>query len=178
MRHDRRKIDQVATLRAKLLFHLADDPGRPVPDHVNVGVRAEAGPDRACKKLPSGGFDAALDRAGIDRRFAPLGVREANLGLSPQQSLAFTLVLLAGVRHHDRDHAAIRLSDNLLVKARRVRIILRSPVGFEQGLGVPQSDPLDRALADLNAVVLTHFEPRLSERLIGRKVDDHALQRQ
>jgi hypothetical protein len=26
--------------------------------------------------------------------------------------------------------------------------------------------------------VLTHFEPRLSERLIGRKVDDHALQRQ
>src|ERR1700690_4041393 len=91
------KINQVAALRAKVFLHLADDPGRSVPDRVDVGGRAEAGPDRACKKLSSGGFDAALDRAVVDRRLAPLGVREANLGLSPRQRLALTLVLLAGL---------------------------------------------------------------------------------
>jgi hypothetical protein len=40
-----------------------------------------------------------------------------------------------------------------------------------------QSDPLDRALADLEAVVLKQLHPRQSERLIGGKVDDGALQR-
>src|SRR4249919_2103860 len=76
------KINQVAALRAKLLFHLTHDPGRSVPDRVNVGVGAKAGPDRACEKLPSGGFDTALDRAGIDRRLASLGVRETKWPLS------------------------------------------------------------------------------------------------
>jgi len=109
---------------------------------------------------------------------APLGVREAKLGLSPRQRFALTLVLLAGVRLHDRDHAAIRLSDNLLVKTRRFRKIMRNPAGFEHRIGMAQSDPLDRALADLEAVVLPQLDPRLSERLIGRKVGDRALQRQ
>jgi len=78
------KIDQVAALRGKLLLHLANDPGRSVPDRMNVGVRPEAGPHRACEKLPSGGFDAALDGAGVARRLAPLGMRQTNLGLSPR----------------------------------------------------------------------------------------------
>src|SRR5271156_4170156 len=101
------------------------------PYRTPVGGRAEAGPDRACEKLSSGGFDAALDRAVVDRRLAPLGVREANLGLSPRQRLALTLVLLAGIRLHDRDHAAIRLSDNLRVTTHRLGKILRNPAGFE-----------------------------------------------
>lgn len=171
------KINQVAALRAKVFLHLADDPGRSVPDRVDVGGRAEAGPDRACEKLSSGGFDAALDRAVVDRRLAPLGVREANLGLSPRQRLALTLVLLAGIRLHDRDHAAIRLSDNLRVTTHRLGKILRNPAGFEHSLRMAQSDPLDRALADLKAVVLKQLHPRQSERLIGGKVDDGALQR-
>jgi hypothetical protein len=45
------------------------------------------------------------------------------------------------------------------------------------GLGMAQSDPLDRALADLETVMLKQFEPRLSERLIGGKVDDRPLKR-
>src|ERR1700685_767578 len=155
--------------------------GRPgaasVPARVDVGGRAEAGPDRACEKLSSGGFDAALDRAVVDRRLAPLGVREANLGLSPRQRLALTLVLLAGIRLHDRDHAAIRLSDNLRVTTHRLGKILRNPAGFEHSLRMAQSDPLDRAVADLKAVVLKQLHPRQSERLIGGKVDDGALQR-
>jgi hypothetical protein len=75
------------------------------------------------------------------------------------------------------------LSDDLLVTTRRLRKILRRPAGFDastraqQGLGMAKSDPLDRALADLKAVVLKQLEPRLSERLIGGKVDDHALKR-
>jgi hypothetical protein len=40
-----------------------------------------------------------------------------------------------------------------------------------------KSDPLDRALADLEAVVLKQLHPRQSERLIGGKVDDGALRR-
>jgi len=58
-----------------------------------------------------------------------------------------------------------------------LRKIFRRPAGFEQGLGMAKSDPLDRALADLKAVVLKQFEPRQSERLIGGKVGDHALKR-
>ncbi len=98
------------------------------------------------------------------------------------ERLALTLVLLGFVRRHDRDHAAIRLRDNLLVTTRCFREILRSQAGFGhalgvQGLGMAQSDPLDRALADRKAVMLKQFEPRLSERLIGGKVGDGALQR-
>jgi hypothetical protein len=99
---------------------------------------------------------------------------------SLHDSLALALVLLARVRLHDRDHPTVRLSDDLLVTTRRLGKILRSPAGFGlgmQGLGMAQSDPLDRALADLKTVVLTQFEPRLSERLIGGKVGDHALKR-
>jgi hypothetical protein len=39
-----------------------------------------------------------------------------------------------------------------------------------------ESDPLDRALADLEAVVLLQFAPRLSEGFIGGKIGDRALQ--
>ena len=107
------KINQVAALEAKLLLHLADDPWRAVPDRVNAGIRAEAGPNRACEELPSGDFGPALDRARENRRFAALGVRQANLRLSPKDSLAFAFVLLAGVRLDHGDHAAVRLSDNI-----------------------------------------------------------------
>src|SRR6516165_8733246 len=141
-------------LRAKVFLHLADDPGRSVPDRVDVGGRAEAGPDRACEKLSSGGFDAALDRAVVDRRLAPLGVREANLGLSPRQRLAPALVLLAGIRLHDRDHAAIRLSDNLLVTTHRLGKILRSPAGFEHSLRMAQRDNFCAAHEWANALRL------------------------
>src|SRR5271163_2420209 len=48
------EINQVAALSAKLLLHLAYDPGSSVSDRVDVGVRAETGPNRAFEKLPSG----------------------------------------------------------------------------------------------------------------------------
>jgi hypothetical protein len=85
------KIDQIASLFAEPLFDLADDPGRAVADRVNARIRSEPRPNRAGQKLPSGGFDAALDRAAIDRRSAPLGMREGNLGLSPSQRLPLRL---------------------------------------------------------------------------------------
>src|SRR5271168_4189041 len=170
------EINQVAALGAKLLLHLAHDPWRSVPDRMNAGIRAEAGPDRAFEKLSSRGFDAALDRARINRRCAPFGVRQGNLGLSPRQRLAFALVLLAGVRLYNGDHAAIRLSDDILVLARRFRKNRDHSARFEDGLGVAQSDPLDRALSYLEAIMLLQLHPHLSERLIGGKIGDRALQ--
>jgi hypothetical protein len=70
----------------------------------------------------------------------------------------------------------------LLVPTRGFRKILRTEIDFGQGLGVQRlsmakRDPLDRALADLKAVMLTQFEPRHSERLIGCQVGNGALQR-
>src|SRR5258708_553552 len=62
------EINQVAALGAKLLLHLAHDPWRSVPDRMNAGIRAEASPNRAFEKLSSRGFDAALDRARVNRR--------------------------------------------------------------------------------------------------------------
>jgi hypothetical protein len=70
------KIDQVAALLAKLLFHLADDPRRAVPDRVNARIHPEAGPHRAREKLPAGLFDAAFDHAGVDRSLTPFGLRQ------------------------------------------------------------------------------------------------------
>src|SRR5271154_3138053 len=170
------EINQVAALGAKLLLHLAHDPWRSVPVRMNAGIRAEAGPNRAFEKLSSRGFDAALDRARVSRRGAPFGVRQGNLGLSPRQRLAFALVLLAGVRLHNGDHAAIRLSDDILVLARRFRKHRDHSARFEDVLGVAQSDPLDRALSYLEAVMLLQLHPHLSERLIGGKIGDRALQ--
>jgi hypothetical protein len=43
---------------------------------MNVGIRAEAGPNRAIEELPPGGIHAALDRAGENRRPAAFGVRQ------------------------------------------------------------------------------------------------------
>ena len=40
-----------------------------------------------------------------------------------------------------------------------------------------EGDPLDRALADREAVVLLELGARLRERLVGREIDDGALQR-
>ena len=48
---------------------------------------------------------------------------------------------------------------------------------FEHGLGVGECDPLDRALADRETVVLLELGARLREGLIGGEVDDDALQR-
>ena len=170
------KINQVSALWAKLLLHLAHDPWRSVPDRMNAGIRAEAGANRAFEKLASSNFDAALDRARVNRRCAPFGVRHGNLGFSPRQRLAFALVLLAGVRLYNRDHAAIRLSDDILVPARRFRKTRDNAARFEDVLGVAQSDPLDRALSDLEAIMLLQLHPHLSERLIGGKIGDRALQ--
>ena len=118
-KHDRNQSSS-CTLRAGLFLYLPDDPWRSVPDRMNARIRAEAGPNRAFEKLSSRGFDAALDRARVkNRRCAPFGVRQRNLGLSPRERLAFALVLLVDVRLYNGDHAAIRLSDDILVLARR-----------------------------------------------------------
>jgi hypothetical protein len=159
-----------------LLLHLADDPWRAVPDRVNAGIRAEAGPNRACEELPSGDFGPAIDRAREDRRFAALGVRQANLRLSPKDSLTFPFVLLAGVRLDHRDHAAVRLSDNIFVLAGRLGKSRGNPGRFEDALGMAERDPLHRALAYLEAVVFPQFAPRLRERIVGGQIDDRALQ--
>jgi hypothetical protein len=39
-----------------------------------------------------------------------------------------------------------------------------------------QNDPMDRALSDLEALVLLQLAPRLCEGLIGGKIGDRALQ--
>src|SRR5271168_1069946 len=168
------EINQVAALGAKLLLHLAHDPWRSVPDRMNAGIRAEAGPDRAFEKLSSRGFDAALDRARINRRCAPFGVRQGNLGLSPRQRLAFALVLLAGVRLYNGDHAAIRLSDDILVLARRFRKNRDHSAHFEDVLGVAQSDPLDRALFGADDIESRSMPPTSSSASLSRSTDSCA----
>ena len=171
------EINQVAALVAELLLDLADDPGRAVADRVNPGVRPEAGANRAGKQLTPGLFDPALDRARINRRAAPLRVRQRQLRLPPGQRLAFALVLLLAARLDDRNHAAVRLDDDRLAKARRFRKLKIPTTAFIHRLGVGERDPLDRALADREAVVLLKLGARLREGLIGGEVDDGALQR-
>jgi hypothetical protein len=82
------KIDQVAALWTKLLLHLAHDPCRSVADRMDARIRAEGRPNRAFEKLPSGGLEAALYRARVNRRPAAFGMRKGNLGLSPRDLLS------------------------------------------------------------------------------------------
>ena len=164
-------IQRVALGHAKTVFEaggVSQDFPQTVGRHTEIVAQTDGG------MIPIVEPDASQKDK---RKGKTLSWREANLGLSPRQRLTFTLVLPTGIRFHDRDHAAVRLSDDLLVATRRLRKILRRPAGFEQGLGMAKSDTLDRALADLNAVVLKQFEPRQSERLIGGKVGDRALKR-
>ena len=107
----------------------------------------------------------------------PLRVRERHLRLSPRQRLALALVLLLAARLHDRNHAAIRLDDDLLAMARRLRKLQIATTAFMHRPGMGESDPLDRALADREAVVLLKLGARLREGLIGGEIDDGALQR-
>jgi hypothetical protein len=143
---------------------------------VNARIHPEASTHRALEKLSAGFFDAAFDHAGINRRLAPFGVRQGNFRLSPRERFAFALVLLADVRLDDRNHAAIRLSDDMFVTARRFGKISGGPIRFEHPLGVAERDPLNRALIHFEAVVLPQLDPRLREGLIGGKIGDRPLQ--
>ena len=49
--------------------------------------------------------------------------------------------------------------------------------GLEDGSSMAERNPLDRALADLEAVVLLQLAAHHGERLIGGKIDDCTLQR-
>jgi hypothetical protein len=87
------------------------------------------------------------------------------------------LVVLVCVRLHDRDHAAVGLGDNLLVLTWCFGKFRRRMLGLEDGLGVAQRDPLDRAFPDLEAVMLAQFQRNLGEWIIRREIHDGALQR-
>src|SRR5208283_3041564 len=107
-------------------------------------------------------FDPALDRARINRRAVPLRVRQRQLRLPPGQRLALALVLLL----------AARLDDDRLAKAQLFRKFQIPTTAFVHRLGVGERDPLDRAFADREAVVLLQLGARLREGLIGGEVDD------
>src|SRR5574337_876435 len=170
------EINQVAALVAKPRLDLADDPGRAVADRVNPGVRPEAGANRAGKQLAPRLFDPALDRARINRRAVPLRMRQRQLRLPPGQSFALALVLRLAARLDDRNHAAVRLDDDRLANARRFRELQIPAAAFMHRLGVGERDPLARALADREAVMLVQLGARLREGLIGGEVDDGPLQ--
>jgi len=171
------KLNQVTALFAKLGLHLIHDPGGSITDRMNVRVRPEPGPQGAVEKLLSGNFGPARNGARIDRRFASFGMRQGNLGLFPHQRFPFALVLLAGIRLDNRNHPAIGLRNNILMLARRFRKNRGNLARFEDALGMAKSDPLDRALRDLDAIVLLQLDRHLSKGLIGGEIGDRALQR-
>ena len=64
----------------------------------------------------------------------------------------------------------------MLVTTGRPGKIEGRPTGLEHVPAVAENDPLDRALSNHKAVVLLQFDARESERLIGGKIGDGALQ--
>ena len=95
-----------------------------------------------------------------------------------EQLFPLALVLLVRVRLHDRDHPPVDLGDDLLVPARRFRKCQRTRTAvFKNGLGMAQSDPLDRAFADLEAVMFAQFRLDPGERIVRREIRDRPLQR-
>src|SRR6202453_5241305 len=171
------EINQIDALGAEPLLDLALDPRRAVPHRVHARIHPEARPDRAVEQAPARDLHAAFDPSAVDRRPTSLGVRERDLRLSPRQLLSLPLVLLVRVRLHDRDHAAVDLGDDLLVPARLFRKILRSGFGFEDGPPMAQSDSLDRALADLEAVMFAQFPRDMGEGVVRGEIHDRPLQR-
>jgi len=106
-----------------------------------------------------------------------LRVRQRQLRLPPRQRLVLALVFPLAARLDDRNHAAVRLDDDRLAQARSFRKFKFLAASLVHGLGVGERDPLERALADRQAVVLLQLGARLREGLIGGEVDDDALQR-
>ena len=83
-----------------------------------------------------------LDHARINRRAAPLRVRQRQLRLPPRQRLALALVFPLATRRDDRNHAAVRLDDDRLAKARRLRKFNILATRFVYRLSVGERDPL------------------------------------
>src|SRR5208337_589821 len=102
--------------------------------------------------------EAGANRAG--QRPAPLGVRQRKLP----------------TRLDDRNHAAVSFHDDRLTEAWTFRKFQIRSTGFEHRLGMGERDPLDRALPNLEAVMLPQLASNLREGLIGGEVDDDALQ--
>ena len=80
------------------------------------------------------------------------------------------------VRLDNRNHAAIRLRNDLFVLARRFRKHRWTLARFEDGLGMAKDDPLDRAFCDPDAIVFLQLDRHLGEGLIGGKIGDRPLQ--
>ena len=88
--------------------------------------------------------------------------------------LAF--VFLIPTRLDDRNHAPVSFHDDRLTEAWTFRKFQIRSTGFEHRLGMGERDPLDRALPNLEAVMLPQLASNLREGLIGGEVDDDALQ--
>ena len=171
------EIDQIAALSAEPFFDLAHNPRRAVAHRVHARIRPEARPNRAGEQPPPSFLHAAFFAVPVDRRAASLGVRERNLRLSPRQCFPLALARPRRIRHHDRDHAPVDLGDDLLVPARFFRKFRRRAGGRENSLRMTQSDPLDRAFADLEAIMLAQFQCDLRKGIVRREIRDRPLQR-
>ena len=170
------EIDQIAALFAEPLLDLTHDPWRAVAHRVHARTRPEPRPDCAGEQPPPSVLHAAFDPASVHRRAASLGVGERNFRLSPRQGFPLAFVFPVRVRRHDGDHAAIDLGHDLLVPARffgKVHIIA---AGLEHGLGMAQGNPLDRAFADLEAVMLAQFRRDPGKGIVRREIHDRPLQ--
>jgi hypothetical protein len=105
----------------------------------------------------------ALYHAGVDRRPAPLGVRQGELGLSPDEPLAFVLV---------RTHSAITLGSRGVRGAQRICASTAS-CALRMSRGTPRTPILSRRLRktsranraawDARYVVPAHHVKRLDQ---------------
>ena len=130
------------------------------------------------RKEPAPGlFDPALDSARIDRRAAPLRVRQRQLRLPPGQCLALAPVFPLAARLDDRDHAAVRLDDDRSAKTRRFRKFSVLATSLRHRPGVSERDPLDSRSRQSRGRSAPQAWRAPARGLIGGEVDDGALQR-
>ena len=171
------EINKVEELVDEMMIDLNDDKERNVDERVKTRVRNENDAKRAGKQMANEIFEPTIDRERIKRREDPLRVRQRKIRITPGKRLAFALVLTIFDRIDDRKHADVRIDDDRLAKARRLRKFQIMANAFMHRMGVGERDTMDRAIDDREAVVLMQLGARMRERMIGGEVDDGAMQR-
>ncbi len=135
-----------------------------------------SGANRAGQQLPPGRLRAALDRAGVTGVRLPWACASESFASRHDRFLPLRLSFSIPTRLDDRNDAAVSFHDDRLTEAWTFRKFQIRSTGFEHRLGMGERDPLDRALPNLEAVMLPQLASNLREGLIGGEVDDDALQ--
>lgn len=170
------EIDQVASLRAKLDFHLLGNPRRAIAQTMDPTVRFQTRQFRQSPQLPSHLFRRPQGD-GKDRRDRFFPTHQTQTRLFPRKVPTFPPVSLPCFSRalHRRNRAAIHFGNQ---HARLVPCRLRQNSPLAQAPAVKQSDPPKGTHGNFHSMMFQELRLYRRKGKIRREIHDVTLQRQ